>query len=261
MGLVATLPVLPKHLDRLALYLLNRDVGAPTAVPVPSAISTAPLVGQSCQAFEMDTLTWTYAQPVGLNARRADGFILSWENEDSPAPAAGRVKLSLAARSHQVWWPAGATRSYSIAAFRNTWQGEEVGPAQQLDAWKAVATTPLHVLPVVPVIQTATGLSGASHTFANMIPAGSYPFACFVTNLTAVTGASSYQVGTTLNLDWWGAAVPVGAGLGNATTAFTAQPIGVLFQSAADVVLTANVANFTGGNVEARLLYFDPALC
>jgi len=260
MGLVPTLPDLPRGFDCLALYLLNRDAGQPSAEPTPSSIATAQLTGQSCQAYEIDTLVWGYAQPIGANARRADGFIVSWENADTATPAGGLVKLSLAARSHQMWWPAGATRSYSVAAYRNTWQGEELGPAKQLDAWKAVATTLIHVVPVVPVTQTVTGISGASHTFTNMIPAGCYPVAVYTTNLTAITGATSYQVGVPLSTAWWGSAVSVADGAGNATSDFGALGFGSLIPAAMDVVLTANGSNFTGGNIEARLLYLDPAL-
>lgn len=258
---LSTLPRIPPFLQELRRYLHNRDVGAPNVDPVPQTISTAALTGQTCQAFEVDTLTWLYSQPVGLWGRRADGFILCWENADTAEPAGARVRLSIEATSHQMWWPAGATRSYSIAAFRNTWQGEQVGAHKQLDGWKGVSTTLVHVLPVVPVSETITNITGASHTVTNMIPAGCYPIACYTTNLTAISGATSYQVGLTGNLDAWGAAVSVADGAGNATTAFTYLGLGFLRTSATHVIITANGPNFAGGNIAVRLLYVDPALC
>jgi hypothetical protein len=258
----ATLPRLPASLLQLSEYLMNRDLGAPSADPIPQPIATAAVAGSGCQAFEIDTLSWLYSQPVGVSKRRADGFILGWENADTPNPAGALLRLSIDARQHQMVWPAGATRSYSLATFRNTWQGEQLGTVKQADSWKAVATTAIHVLPVVPVIETVTGISGASHTIANMIPAGCYPIAVFVENLTAITGPpASYMVGTALNPDWWGAAVSVADGATNGLAAFTVLGLGALITTATGVVLTANTSNFTGGDIEVRLLYADPALC
>lgn len=121
----AQLPPLPPELDRLRDYLLVRDVGAPSALPQITTRETDTLT----VGFELDTLSWEYTQPDVTRGRRADGFLLYvWVERagEDPAvdPAGNGYKLAADARRFFTWWPTGTIRSYAIAAYRTTWDGE-----------------------------------------------------------------------------------------------------------------------------------------
>lgn len=128
-------PTLPDRLRQLWHYLANRDVGPPSVVPVPGAT-------ESADGF--DILSWSFSetQPPGDPAfRRADGFLLAMAAGDTGEPwLTGAIfRLSSQCRGFvQPGWGS-ATRSYAIAAYRNTWQGEQAtGWVQPLE-WKGLA--------------------------------------------------------------------------------------------------------------------------
>lgn len=124
------------NIPALWRYLQLRDVGAPTAPPVPQALTQLPLANDT-----IDTITWGYTEITREDFLHADGFVLYFGVDDSfvaAFPTASQVLLSPQARSHQMTWPNDAVRSYAIAAFRLTYAGLSIGPAQQVDSWTNV---------------------------------------------------------------------------------------------------------------------------
>lgn len=131
----AVVPPLPRELEALRQYLMNRDVSPPSEVPVPINITVTVLVA----GFEIDELTWTYEQPDPRRGRIADGFFVSvFQGTSTDFFEVMALRLSIDSRRFQWWWPDGVERHYAIAAFRNTHQGEQQGPLQTIDAWQNV---------------------------------------------------------------------------------------------------------------------------
>lgn len=112
------------------------------------------------------------------------------------------------------------------------------------------------------IIQQATteltGLAGATMTATNLIPAGSFVIGVSAKVTADITGASSWDLGDGVDVDRWGAGIALT--LSPVTTVditdFTASGFGQ-FASANDVVLTANVANFTAGAVRLTVHYIS----
>lgn len=128
-------PELPPKLRRLFFYLADRDVGAPSVLPVPGNVTVAD---------QLDLLTWDLneTEPPGqANFRRADGFLLAVATGDTDTPwTSGAIfRLSIQCRNFLQTWTASTTRSYAIAAFRNTWQGEHATGWVQPDSWKGIS--------------------------------------------------------------------------------------------------------------------------
>lgn len=101
----------------------------------------------------------------------------------------------------------------------------------------------------IPYAATQT-LSGASVAYTNLIPAGVVLLGGVTArNLTAVTGATAYRVGTADDLDLFAAAAAITA---LAETGFADQQwVNVIrYTIATTVLLTAVGSNFTGGLVE-----------
>lgn len=97
-----------------------------------------------------------------------------------------------------------------------------------------------------------TGLSGATVSAANAVPAGALVVACAVRVTTAITGATSFSVG------YAGAASAFGSGLSTAADSTNNGLIGPNpVYSATGVVLTAAGGNFSGGAVRLSLMYLS----
>jgi hypothetical protein len=97
-----------------------------------------------------------------------------------------------------------------------------------------------------------TGLSGATVTATNAIPAGALVIACAVRVTTAITGATSFSVGYTGSTSAFGSSLSVAAGSTN-NGLIGPNP----FYSATNVVLTAAGGNFSGGAVRLSLMYLS----
>ena len=101
-----------------------------------------------------------------------------------------------------------------------------------------------------------TGLTGASVTATGLIPAGAFIIGITARVTTAITGATTWDLGDGTDVDRWGAALALAAGTLVDPTDYTVAGFGQ-FSSASDVVLTANVANFTAGAVRITVHYLD----
>lgn len=101
-----------------------------------------------------------------------------------------------------------------------------------------------------------TGLSGATVTATNLIPAGSFITGVTIRVTTTITGATTFDIGDGTDVDRWGAAILLPAGTTTSIADFTADGFGQ-FVAANNVVLTANGANFTAGAVRVTVHYVN----
>lgn len=101
-----------------------------------------------------------------------------------------------------------------------------------------------------------TGLTRATVTATDLIPAGSFLIGVTARVTTTITGATTFDIGDGTDVDRWGAAIALPAGTTSDITDFTASGFGQ-FGSANNVVLTANVANFTAGAVRLTAHYIS----
>lgn len=101
-----------------------------------------------------------------------------------------------------------------------------------------------------------TGMSGATVTASNLIPAGSLVFGVSVRVTTLVEGATTFEIGDGSDPDRFGTAIAVAA---DTTTDITDLTIASppFYTSAASIVLTANGSNFTAGAVRITVHYLD----
>ncbi|MFG1245722.1 hypothetical protein [Xanthobacter flavus] len=100
------------------------------------------------------------------------------------------------------------------------------------------------------VAEEVVALAGASTDTAMQIPAGAILLAVSTRVTTAVTGATSFNVGTADDADAFAAALPTGAGSVNQG----AVGAGVI-AAATTIRLTAVGSNFTGGVVRVAAIY------
>ncbi len=101
-----------------------------------------------------------------------------------------------------------------------------------------------------------TGLTGASVTASNLIPAGSFIIGITARVTTTITGATTFDIGDGVDVDRWGAAIILPVGTTVDITDYTVAGFGQ-FATANDIVLTANVANFTAGAIRLTVHYID----
>jgi len=101
-----------------------------------------------------------------------------------------------------------------------------------------------------------TGMSGATVTATNLIPAGAFIYGVLIRVTTTITGASAFTIGDGSDVDRWGTGIALAAGTTTDVTDFTAAGFGQ-FSGANDVVLTATTANFTAGSVRLVVHYID----
>jgi hypothetical protein len=99
-----------------------------------------------------------------------------------------------------------------------------------------------------------SGLSGATVTAANAIPAGALVVACAMRVTTAITGATSFSVGYAGSTSAFGSGLSIAAGSTN-NGLIGPNP----FYSATDVILTATGGDFSGGAVRLSLMYLGIA--
>jgi hypothetical protein len=89
-----------------------------------------------------------------------------------------------------------------------------------------------------------SGLTGATVTATNLIPANSILLGVTARVTTAITGATTFDIGDGVTADRFGNDVAIAL---NTTSQNAIAP--ALFAAANNVVLTANGSNFTGGAV------------
>lgn len=109
-------------------------------------------------------------------------------------------------------------------------------------------------LTITSASTTLTGLSGASVTATNLIPAGAVVVGVTTRVSTAITGATGYQVGTALDPDRWGDKAGTAIGTTTDNRDWTAGTI-ECFTAATSVVITAKTANFTDGAMLVTVHY------
>lgn len=102
--------------------------------------------------------------------------------------------------------------------------------------------------------QRLSSLSGATATATAIIPDGALVLGVVVRVSTAITGATSFQVGDGSDADRWGAAIAIDVDTTSTPADFTSGTVAIA-TSATNVVLTANGSNFTAGTVDIVVWY------
>ena len=116
------------------------------------------------------------------------------------------------------------------------------------------STTDYHRVSIATVRASLSSLSGASVTSTGLIPAGAIVVGVTAKVLTAVTGASSWQLGTAADPDRFAASGGIALGSTTDNRNWTSGAL-ECFLSATDIILTANGSNFTAGAVYISVQY------
>lgn len=118
------------------------------------------------------------------------------------------------------------------------------------------SATDYHRLAIATARATATAMSGATVTLTNIIPAGAVVVGVTCKVTTAITGATSFDIGTATDVDRFGAAIAVALGTTSDNRNWTAGTI-ECFPTATSLILTANGSNFTAGAVYVSVQYLS----
>lgn len=118
------------------------------------------------------------------------------------------------------------------------------------------SATDYHRLAIATSRATATAMSGATITLTNIIPAGAVVVGVTCKVTTAITGATSFDIGTATDVDRFGAAIAVALGTTSDNRNWTAGTI-ECFPTATSLILTANGSNFTAGAVYVSVQYLS----
>ncbi len=116
------------------------------------------------------------------------------------------------------------------------------------------SATDYHRMAIATARATATGMSGATVTLTNLIPAGAVVVGVTAKVTTAITGATGVDIGTVADPDRFGANRPVALGTTTDNRDWTAGTI-ECFPSATSIILTAVGSNFTGGAMYVSVQY------
>lgn len=109
---------------------------------------------------------------------------------------------------------------------------------------------------VATAVEALTGMSGATVTSSNLIPAGCFLVGVSVYVDTAIEGATSFNIGDGTDADRWGASIAVDAATTTSIADYTATGYGE-FTAANDVVLTGVGGSFSAGAVTVTAHYID----
>ena len=104
-----------------------------------------------------------------------------------------------------------------------------------------------------------TGMSGATATASNIIPAGSLVVGVSIRVTTLVTsgdGGTSFTIGDGTDADRWGTGIAFTAGTTTDIADFTITSP-VYYTAATSVVLTPNSGTFSAGAVRVVVFYWD----
>lgn len=118
------------------------------------------------------------------------------------------------------------------------------------------SATDYHRLAIATARATATAMSGATITLTNIIPAGAVVVGVTCKVTTAITGATSFDIGTATDVDRFGAAIAVALGTTSDNRNWTSGTI-ECFPTATSLILTANGSNFTAGAVYVSVQYLS----
>lgn len=118
------------------------------------------------------------------------------------------------------------------------------------------SATDYHRLAIATARATATAMSGATITLTNIIPAGAVVVGVTCKVTTAITGATSFDIGTATDVDRFGAAIATALGTTSDNRNWTAGTI-ECFPTATSLILTANGSNFTAGAVYVSVQYLS----
>lgn len=141
-------------------------------------------------------------------------------------------------------------RNKGFSASNNSVIGAQKGDI----IWTGVQSTHTEYCQQTSISASAT-LSGATTTIgSNLLPAGSVIRGVVARVTTAVTGATSFEIGDGTDVDRFGTAVAVALNTTTTTANWTITSLPV-YPTAANIVLTANGSNFTGGVVRVTVLY------
>jgi hypothetical protein len=124
-------------------------------------------------------------------------------------------------------------------------------PRFQTGAFGAVALGPLSTQRLV-----ATP-SGQTATAANMIPGASLVLAVTVRVVTTITGPDTFSVGDGVDVDRWGSEIDISDGTTSGINRYNSIAITYNTISGADVVITSEGADFTGGEVRIIVYYMQ----
>ncbi len=118
------------------------------------------------------------------------------------------------------------------------------------------SATDYHRLAIATARATATAMSGPSVTLTNIIPAGAVVVGVTCKVTTAITGATSFDIGTATDVDRFGAAVGIALGATSDNRNWTSGAV-ECFPAATSLILTANGGNFTAGAVYVSVQYLS----
>jgi hypothetical protein len=120
----------PQTTKRERVYHSHRDLGPPSAIPMPLGV-TQRVTGSQV----VNRLSWSYQQLVAPDGREADGFIFFFEEGETWDPSESGIKISSEVRHWSHGVPGGFVVSYAMAAYRTTQRGEERGPKVTIGPW------------------------------------------------------------------------------------------------------------------------------
>lgn len=216
------------------------------------------------------TITWTSADDLtfssGLAYQRVRSYSF-WASNlfagigDNGTAASAAVHL---ANSQFVGWTSGSVinlgtydtfigrdNAANTLAQRN---GTNAQVTRVYDTY--TSATDYHRLAIATARATATAMSGATVTLTNIIPAGAVVVGVTCKVTTAITGATSFDIGTATDVDRFGAAIAVALGTTSDNRNWTAGTI-ECFPTATSLILTANGSNFTAGAVYVSVQYLS----
>ena len=113
-----------------------------------------------------------------------------------------------------------------------------------------------HRLAIATARATATAMSGATITLANIIPAGAVVVGITCKVTTVITGATSFDLGTAADADRFGAGIAVAVGTTSDNRNWTSGTV-ECFPSNTSLILTANGGNFATGAVYVSVQYLS----
>jgi len=97
--------------------------------------------------------------------------------------------------------------------------------------------------------------SGATFTFTNIIPAGVWVKAIYTIVTAVITGPTDYDVGDGVDPNRWGTAIGIAQGQLSDMRDYSAGESMFITQAQEDVVITANGADFTAGEVTCIVIF------
>ena len=102
----------------------------------------------------------------------------------------------------------------------------------------------------------SAAISGATVTFASLIPAGCLVLGVTSLVTTAITGATDFDLGDGVDIDAFGAALPIAlSSASDLTDSTLASP--AIYTAATDVIATANGGAFTAGDLRVAVHYLS----